>query len=352
MTSLLKTTRRTRKAYADLAPYAQPHRRHFYHGLAATLLLVAARLAFPWPLRGLMDIALRRSANTRTGFVRNIVPPGVDPMFWLIGCFIAIVLVWGAAEARQRAAFARFTNGLASDARTAGLQRLPLAPAADPGHVLTTLTSDAGRVKSGLKSILVATTRNATFFLGVTVIVAFIDLWVGMLFLAGGLCTLLVAAAGGWAASGPARRSRRREADLSRELFHYLTGETPDRPKRTSSGSSSKVVRIEGRTTFAIHLVLAATTCGILLLTISHARAGRLSPGSVFTVIVYVLLMHNKTVGFGRSVARGGRLLPSAERLGRAAGARKTGGARTAASANPADLQADPTPEGDCPRLG
>jgi hypothetical protein len=52
-----------------------------------------------------------------------------------------------------------------------------------------------------------------------------------------------------------------------------------------------------------------------LFLTIAQGRTGKLSPGSVFTIPAYVLLMHNKTVGLGRSMVRVGRVQPSAVRI-------------------------------------
>jgi hypothetical protein len=53
----------------------------------------------------------------------------------------------------------------------------------------------------------------------------------------------------------------------------------------------------------------------ILFLTIDAGKSGRLSPGAVFTVPAYILLMHNKTVGIGRSIVRAGRVLPSVKRI-------------------------------------
>ena len=52
MRQMRKTLRRTRAAYRVLAPYGTPYRKHLLDGALATLVLVAARLAFPWPLRG------------------------------------------------------------------------------------------------------------------------------------------------------------------------------------------------------------------------------------------------------------------------------------------------------------
>jgi hypothetical protein len=39
------------------------------------------------------------------------------------------------------------------------------------------------------------------------------------------------------------------------------------------------------------------------------------SPGAIFIVLIYVTLMHNKMVAFGRVIVRLGRVVTSAERL-------------------------------------
>ncbi|HMC71610.1 MAG TPA: hypothetical protein VKJ07_20800, partial [Mycobacteriales bacterium] len=48
------------------------------------------------------------------------------------------------------------------------------------------------------------------------------------------------------------------------------------------------------------------------------------------------LLMHNKTVGFGRRIIRGGRLLPSAERLAKLISERAVPESPTPARSGPA----------------
>jgi ABC-type transport system involved in cytochrome bd biosynthesis fused ATPase/permease subunit len=79
--------------------------------------------------------------------------------------------------------------------------------------------------------------------------------------------------------------------------------------------ADSKLSRIEGYTTMAIHAVVAVSTCVILVLCIRAGRAGTVSPGAIFIVLIYVTLMHNKMVAFGRVIVRTGRVVTSAERL-------------------------------------
>jgi ATP-binding cassette subfamily B protein len=318
MNELLRTAQRARKTYRRLAPYGRPYRRRLIEGALATLLLVACRLAFPWPLRGLMEIVFHRGVAGRGATVAGLVPRIGDPVWWLVGSFVVIILLWGLSESLQRLAFTRFAVGLARDSRAAAVARLPrAAESRDAGDLMAAVTGDAARVKSGVKTILIGTSRNGAFFIGVTVIVALLDPLIGAVFFAGGVATVIVGALGAWRSSRIARRSRRREGILTEDLHRYFagTGELPGPDGDPGRSPDSKVTRVEGITTFAVHVVLAATTCTILILAVDAGRSGRLSPGSVFTILAYILLMHNKTVGFGRRIVRGGRLLPSAERV-------------------------------------
>jgi ABC-type multidrug transport system fused ATPase/permease subunit len=314
---IVKTIRRIRRTYRGLAPYGRPHRRYLREGAVATLVLVACRLAFPWPLRGLMEIVFHRGTQGNGAVVARLVPRTGDPIWWLVGSFVAIILLWGVSESLQRLSFTRFAVGLVRDSRSAALARLPSAGDREAGDLIAAVTGDASRVKSGVKTILIGTSRNGAFFVGVTIIISLIDPVIGLIFFAGGFATILVGAFGGWRSSRVARRSRRRESGFTEELHRYFMGnaELPSQTVDSERRPDSKVTRIEGITTFAVHAVLAASTSAILVVAIHKGRAGHLSPGAVFTILAYILLMHNKTVGFGRRVIRGGRLLPSAERL-------------------------------------
>jgi ABC-type multidrug transport system fused ATPase/permease subunit len=319
VSEILRTARRARKAYRTLVPYGRPYRRRLIEGSLATLLLVACRLAFPWPLRGLMEIVFHQgSVRGRGATVAGLVPHTGDPMWWLVGSFVVIILLWGVSESIQRLAFTRYAVGLVRDAKAVAFAHLPrAAETRDAGDLIAAVTGDAARVKSGVKTILIGTSRNAVFFIGVTIIISLIAPVIGLVFFAGGVATVVVGALGAWRSSRIVRRSRKREGVLTDELHRYFAGtaELPDSGRDPERTPDSKATRVEGITTFAVHVVLAITTCAILVLAVDAGRSGRLSPGSVFTILAYILLMHNKTVGFGRRIIRSGRLLPSAERL-------------------------------------
>jgi len=324
--------RRAVVAWRGLAPFARPHRGALVPGMLGALGVVVARLAFPWPLRGVLELTLN-DGGLRGASVTKLVPAGADPDLWLAGSFVAIIVVWAVSEYVQRLAFARFASGTVRDARDEAIRRLEQRGGEtrrDPGEVLARVMGDSQRVKSGIRGVLVAATRNGLFFVGVAAIVLVIDVGIGLVFIAGGVLSVLVACVGAHRAARMSRRFRRRESQLTGRLHRMLAtaGAHDDehvaaddsgaaRPEEKSAGrpADSKLARTEGATTVAIHLVLAVTTCVILLLAIRAGQAGTVSPGAIFIVLIYVTLMHNKTVSFGRTIVRLGRVVTSAERL-------------------------------------
>lgn len=322
--------RRAVIAWRGIAPFARPHRRALIPGLLGAVGIVAARLAFPWPLRGVLELTLH-NGGVRGASVTKLVPSGADATLWLTGSFVLIIAVWALSEYVQRLAFARFASGTVRDARDAAIKRLEDKggeTSRDPGEVLARLMGDSQRLKSGIRSVLVGTTRNGLFFLGVAVILLIINLAIGLVFVAGGVLSVVVACVGAHKAARLTRRFRRRESALTGRLHRMLArsaeAAASDEHDRTDEGTKdkpagrpadSKLSRVEGYTTIAIHFVLAVSTCAILVLAIRAGRAGTVSPGGIFIVLIYVTLMHNKVVAFGRMIVRLGRVVTSAERL-------------------------------------
>jgi ATP-binding cassette subfamily B protein len=314
-------------AWRGLAPFARPHRGALVPGILGALGVVAARLAFPWPLRGVLELTIH-DGGERGAEVTKLVPAGGNATTWLISAFVVIIAVWALAEYVQRLAFARFASGTVRDARDAAIKRLEARggeSSKGPGEMLARIMGDSQRLKSGIRSVLVNTTRNGFFFLGVAAIILIIDLAMGLVFVAGGVVSVLVACVGAHKAARMTRRFRRRESALTGRLHRMLASagdredpEAPEEPatdKPAGRPASSKLSRVEGATTIAIHAVLAVSTCVILVLAIRAGQAGTVSPGAIFIVLIYVTLMHNKMVSFGRMVVRLGRVVTSAERL-------------------------------------
>src|SRR5438067_1208523 len=161
------------RAYAALAAVGRPDRRRLVTGVLVTRVPVACPLAFPWPLRGLVEVVFHR--GTRANGVVGLVPRTGDPVAWLVASMVVIILLWGFSESLQRLSFTRFAVGLVRDARATALERIPDAGDRKPGELISAVTGDAARVKSGIKSILIGASRNGAFFVGVAIIIWLID---------------------------------------------------------------------------------------------------------------------------------------------------------------------------------
>ena len=317
-------TRRVRYVTRRLGPYARPHRRWLVFGSLGTLFVVACRLAFPWPLRGVLELAFADQGSTA---VADMVPAQGDPALWLGGAFVLIVLIQGLAELVQRLSFARFSIGLVHDARTAAIEKLsePQAPGTegrDPGDLIARVIGDSARVKSGLKGVLIRMTQNGVFFFGVLIVLFVIDWRLGVVFLAGGIVMTAIALFGAVRVTNISRRLRRKEGLLAGRMHSLLVGDDTrddqdevDSAERKSARAEAKTTKVEGLTIWAVHATLACTSCGVVLLGLQLVRSGALQPADMFTVLFYLLMVHNPTVRLSRQTVRLGRLLASAERL-------------------------------------
>jgi ATP-binding cassette, subfamily B, bacterial len=315
--------KRIRYVIRRLGPYAHPHRRWLLFGSIGTLFVVACRLAFPWPLRGVLELAFAEQGSTG---VADMVPASGDPALWLGGAFILIVLIQGLAELVQRLSFARFSIGLVHDARTAAVEKLsepaPGGAERDPGDLIARVIGDSARVKSGLKGVLIRMTQNGVFFFGVLIVLFVIDWRLGLVFLAGGVVMTAIALFGAVRVTNISRRLRRKEGLLAGRMHALLVGadasedqDEVDSAERKSARAEAKTTKVEGLTIWGVHATLAVTSCAVVLLGLQLVRSGALQPADMFTVLFYLLMVHNPTVRLSRQTVRLGRLLASAERL-------------------------------------
>jgi ATP-binding cassette subfamily B protein len=311
---------RVRYVRRRLGPFARKHRKWLVRGTLGTLLVVACRLAFPWPLRGVLELAFSEKESTVVG----LVPSSGDPAFWLGGIFIAIVLCQGLAELLQRLSFARFSIGLVHDARAAALESVSRPaqeqPPRDVGDLIARVIGDSARLKAGLKGVLIRMTQNGVFFLGVCIMLLVIDIRLGLVFLAGGVTLISIAGFGAVHVSNISRRLRRKEGRLASRMHQVLVSAESEEgelePLEDTSGKAeAKTTKLEGLTIWAVHAVLGATSCTVVLLGLHLVRAEALQPGDMFTVLFYLLMVHNPTVRLSRQTVRLGRVLASAERL-------------------------------------
>jgi ATP-binding cassette, subfamily B, bacterial len=298
-----------------LRPAIRRHRGVLIKGTLGTLLVVACRLAFPWPLRGVLEVAFDQPGGT----VAGLVPSTGDPMLWLGLAFVVIVALQGLGELVQRLNFARFAIGVVHDIRAeaiAGVTRRRKA-----GDAIARVIGDSARFKSGLKGVLVRGTQNGTFFLGVCVMLFVIDVRMGAVFFVGGAIIAVVSGVGAARVARISRRLRRKEGELAQRIHKAVKKDDMSRLGDVSAAeqmtiqAEAKTTRLEGLTMLVVHVLLALTTCAVLAVGLQAVNAGDLSPADLFTVLFYLILVHNPTVRLGRQAVRVARVLASAERL-------------------------------------
>lgn len=306
-----RLTGRVRAGVAGLWPYARPHRRALRVAVLASLCVVAIRLAFPWPLRAVVELALARSG-------------GLGAAVWPAGAFALLGVGLGLAEHGQRLSVARFTVRTVNAARMSGLdQHLRRSSSTSPlrgaGDVLTRLVGDAARVRVGLRGVLVHLMTHGAFLVGVCAVLVAVDPLLGGVYLAGLVVAAGLALLGGVTASRLARKRRGGETRLAERVLRIaadpaaqVRAKDPGRPR-----GGVEVTVQKGRTAWAAQGVLAAGACLALLLGVGRQKAGALSTGDLVLVTSYLLMSHHPMVRVARQLTRLGPLLTSAERLAR-----------------------------------
>lgn len=329
------TWRRVKYAYRKLGPYGRPHRKWLVLGSVGATLVVLVRLAFPWPLRGAMELVLT-DKQPKHG-VLNWVPPYGDPVWWLAGGFVVLGLTLGFAEYIQRVSFAKFAVGAVHDARAAKMKQLVkkahrLPDSDGAGDVIARVIGDSARLKAGIKGVLVHASQNGIFVLGVGVVLVIIDPFLGSVFIAGAVVAFLVAFIGTGRVSRVARRYRRKEGEIAEAVHQALTADRKKAKRsrrealksralnlksenKKSGNKDVRVTRLQAQTTWAVHGVMSLLAVTVMVIGVQGVQSGRLSAGDLFTVVAYIIQVHNRTVRLGRQTARLGKVLASAERL-------------------------------------
>jgi ABC-type multidrug transport system fused ATPase/permease subunit len=315
-------TRRERLAAiaAGLRPFARPYRRPLASALLASLFLTAVQLAFPWPLKSLVDLT---RAGAQANPVSGLVPAGTDPVVWLAGGFALLGVAFGLAEYWQRVAVARFVVPTVNDARLGLFRRfLDNSPhregRRDPGDVLTRMVTDTAKLRVGLKGVLVHLLQHGLFVGGVSIVMLIVDAWLGLAYLLGLALAVAVALFGTDLTAAASRRRRGAESRRVASVLRATVAGTAVAEKDPGRDRSDALLtQIKGRTAWAVQGVLAVTACVVLVLAVRLAESGRLNAGDIALVASYMLMLHYPMMRIGRQITRLGPQLTSAERLTR-----------------------------------
>lgn len=315
-----RLSRRSREVLTMLAPHARCHWRWFFLGGISALLVVAARLALPWPLRSVADQWLA-GENASIGLFA-LVPNFLDPVLAMGMIFFVLIFMLGLSDLLERFCFARFSIATVRDLRSqafASVRGGAQSEKRGTGDLVSRLVGDTARIKSGMQGFLVHVATNGLLFLGMTLILLTMDARLGLIFALAGTVTALVT---GWAAVRIFKTSlmhRRTEGELANHMEEALQSESADATFMTINGSSggheAEQTRLTGIATWAIHGIFGASVLAALWVGSEAVDAGRIAAGDMMIFMMYALMMRGPIVRLARQGARTGKIFGAGHRI-------------------------------------
>jgi ATP-binding cassette subfamily B protein len=294
-----------------------------------SLLLLALRMAQPWPLKWVVDALTTGSAGLPWG-----LPEGETTLWILAGSFLALSLLAAFSEYGHTLVTAGLVNRVVYAFRERlyrHVLRLPLTfhEKKEVGELLTRVVSDIARLRKGLAGLLLRGFRSVFLFLATAGVLLWIDRVLALVMLGGGLAAGAVMLFRGRLILQAAKKNRKREGKLAtiveenlqgiRELQTYRAEGALD-PRfqelnEKSLRTEQKLRRLEAGLLFTVEAVLAGSLCLIVWLGSRSVAAGRLTAGDLVLFITYMLNLYRPFTQFARQASQSGRTLACADRL-------------------------------------
>jgi ATP-binding cassette, subfamily B, bacterial len=330
---LLSRVRKVGRLGALLWPHARPHRSLLLGGATLSALVVAFRVAQPWPLKWMLDLLTGRPADGILGGILDAPGTGIAVLSAL---YIGITLFAAAAEYGQLLTLAGLGNRVLYSFRAqlfTHVLRQPLAfhEGREEGELLTRIVYDTARLRQGVNGLLTKVFQTAVTFLATSAVLLWLDWRLALVLAGSGAVALAAMGRTGGRIARAARKQRRREGRLAslvaedllgiRELQAYRTGEIPDprfiRQNVKSLKQEQKVRRLGALLLLRTELLLAISVTIILWMGARAVHAGGLTPGGLVLFISYAVGLYRPFAQFARQTARSGKTFACAERLTR-----------------------------------
>ncbi len=301
---------------ALLRRFGHPQRRWLAGGLAATVAIVACRLAIPWPLRAALEA-------TFPGLAR--APERGGPWSFGIGSlclfYVALALATGLGEMAQRTAMARFSGGTIAGLRARALaaRRAVLRRGGSlRGDFVARLYGETARFRLELLRVLQHVPRDGLLFLAIAALfIFFMSPRLGAYFVAGGVLACAIGLLAARPAARVEQRRRETEARVTASLQNGLErGAVLPLPVAVTAAPAPRAgIRLWNLTSLAVHVVLGGTVALAVWSGVRDVQAGRLAAGTLFVFVAYALIVHRRLARLGRDLARIGRLRAWAARF-------------------------------------
>jgi len=308
---------------AILWSFGTRHRRWFVSGAISALGVVGLRLILPWPLKALIEPSLKKAVTKSHGLLL-LVPDGWNPAITMGAVFLGAILFLGLFDYIERLCFARFSIGAIRDLRAKAFRKARqiggLQDASGSGDLVARLIGDTARLKAGLKGFLVHVATNGVNFIGLTLIVLWINTTMGLIFVVTifliGLVTLL-GARSMYARALKFRTKEGKLADFIQDSWDNQTLTDFAAVNESSGHHEAALTQIQGRTTWCAHVIFGI---GIVA-TIGYgarAVAGKsVDAGDLVVLAMYALSIRKPIVQLARQGTRTGKILACGDRLAR-----------------------------------
>ena len=310
-----------RGAACILGRYGHPHLRWLVLGMLGSIGVVACRLAIPWPLRWALEFAPwpQTSAAPLPHWLS-----ADDPLLLVSMLYMLFAAALGCFEMLQRTNIRRHVALTVQDLRAAavrGVSRSSLRRRVPLGDLTARIIGDSARLKADVSGILIHATTNGLLFVAVCGVMLWVSAALGFVFLASGLLAIFIALRTSHTVADIAFRQRVREGQYASTLQLGLEagGDALDQLEPINQASTYKDVRattLISRSSLLVHLVLATAVCAGIWFGAQQARAGDMEQGDLFLFIIYALTVHRRVVQGCRQIARTGKVIACANRLG------------------------------------
>ncbi len=304
-------------ALRGISPFGRRHRALLLQGSLATIIVVAVRLALPWPLRAVTGIVSDIDVST------ELTASASDQVLRLSLLFFVCIAVLGLFDYLARLLFSRFSIATTRDLRQAAFSATlgidVESRKAATGDLVSRLIGDAGRVKAGMQGFLLHVATNGLLFVGVTVILFLIQPQIGMIFALASVATGLITIWGAHYIFRMSLQHRRKEGQLANKIHTSLSkSHSKSKLKRinkTSGRYEASLTRMQGRITWAAHMIFGLTIVASIWTGVHAVSAGSISVGDLVLFMFYALMIRGPIVRLSRQGTRTGKILGPAYRL-------------------------------------
>lgn len=316
------TKKKKSRALDTLYTYGGHHRVWLIKGGAATIGVVFFRLLMPWPLRGVIDIVFQHGSR-KGAMVVSYLPHWGYPVIMLALLYLLFAIGLGISDMFQRVNLKRFAALTAHEMRAAaveGAMAMPPHKRTATGDIVARIIGDSARIKGGLSGMMVHGLKNGLLFIAACVVITWVSVGFGIIFFTAGLLAIYIGLRTAAPVAETASKLRRKEGAYATAVQEGLEGGGKDLKMDdinwANARKSVSITRMVSRSALLVHLVLGASVSLALVVGAREVKAGAIAPGDLFIFIAYALTLHRRMVQVGRQLARSGKVLACADRVG------------------------------------